>query len=38
MDALPRKNTLTRRANQGHESMIAPIVDLTMALPFGLFV
>jgi hypothetical protein len=31
----PAKNILTRRANQRHESTIAPIVDLPMALPIG---
>jgi hypothetical protein len=28
MDVLPRKNTLTRRANHRHISTIAPIADL----------
>jgi hypothetical protein len=36
MDVFPRKNILTRRANQRHVSTIAPVVDLPLALPIGL--
>ncbi|MGH6713733.1 MAG: hypothetical protein ACREEK_32870 [Bradyrhizobium sp.] len=32
----PAKNILTRRANQRHISIIAPIVHPPMALPIGL--
>jgi hypothetical protein len=33
---LARKNILTRRANQGHDSIIAQFVRTPMVLPIGL--
>jgi hypothetical protein len=36
VDAVPRKNTLTRRANHRHISIIAQFVRSPLAMPDGL--